>query len=239
MARVLSHPYVTVRGSVGGTTYLCNQYHQIVARQRTAPVQPQTPDQQLVRGYLSAASAKWSALTEVQRDGWNDYASTCQWSGPLGTYTIPGRLMFLAALSRARNAGRCSPAPAYVELVTPPIIPGFAELLNDPPAAPAGPAATGYKIKVYNLNTDDLMVFCWRSIAWPLTRYRFKGPFVAPSIKGQIIAPAGNYEFVFTGLVKDMHYFNFISAVTAKLTPGVPHRITMPRIVRAKAVEVV
>lgn len=239
MARILSHVDVLRRGSVAGITYLSNQYHQIVARARTAPVQPQTPAQQLVRGFLSTAAAIWGFLPQATRDAWDDYAATCVYHGPLGPYSVTGRLQFIANYSSVLNNRRLVVPFAIIYKNDAPIIPGFAELggiLVGPGLAPGVGIIT---LTFSNPNPDSLFVYAIRSIAWPATRARYKGPWVSQLVMGKILA-TGEAGFVtFTGLNSGMFYFFVCRGITASLMPGIPHRITAPRIIRSVAYTVV
>jgi hypothetical protein len=235
MARILSQVDVIRRGSVGGVTYLANQFHQIIARARTAPVQPQTNPQQDVRENLSFASAQWQGLTDLKREGWDDYSATCTYHGPISSYSVPGRSMFVSNLSFLNTNGRLATPLLIATVLDPPVIPGFAEVCQvDPPISP-GIGKTGFSLKVYNLNIDDAVVFAWRSIAWLPTRNRFKGPWVASSLQGEMIAAAGNATFTFDGLTAGLAYFVYLRLITAEASPGCPHRISASRIIRAIA----
>src|SRR3989304_3521663 len=104
MARMLSQVATIMRGSVGGLTYSANQFHQITIRARTAPVQPGTNRQQEIRNSLSAASLRWKDVLDAsERAKWDNYAPTCVYSGPMGTYVVPGRSLYIAGRGLMEN----------------------------------------------------------------------------------------------------------------------------------------
>lgn len=62
-------------GSIGGTVFARNRGGAYI-RNRTPPLQPQTPRQTLVRARMSDLARAWSdELTQTQRDAWENYAS--------------------------------------------------------------------------------------------------------------------------------------------------------------------
>jgi hypothetical protein len=207
MARLLSHPYVTIRGSVAGTTYLANQFHQIVARARTAPVQPNTNPQTSIRAALSGANIRWKdILLPSERDLWEDYALTCQYQGPIGPYTVPGRLIYIAGRSLADyiNA-RGWLVVAAVDTV--PSEPGFYALAGiDCIKGPLAPG-TGFQVIVNNFGSHDVAALVNCSIPFGETRNRYKGPWSdALTVAANCPAAASTVIDVYTP-VADMFYF--------------------------------
>lgn len=82
MASILLGPLVAgIRGSIGGTVFSRNANGNY-ARNRTTPVNPQTPEQTAVRNQLAGLSSTWGTLTEQQINSWIAAAT-----GPLGAYT--------------------------------------------------------------------------------------------------------------------------------------------------------
>lgn len=71
------HPVRTLRGTVGNSdiVYATHTDGRILARARSRPRNPNSPDQQKIRAYLTAASKAWATLSDAQRDGWRDYAA--------------------------------------------------------------------------------------------------------------------------------------------------------------------
>lgn len=69
--KIMLGDFVTgASGSQGGTTYSRNRYG-AYKRQRTIPVNPDTPAQQAQKSILSAFAQGWRALTQQQRDAWD------------------------------------------------------------------------------------------------------------------------------------------------------------------------
>lgn len=230
MARLLSHVASVLRGSIAGITYTSNQYHQIVARSRTAPVQPNTPNQATMRSCFSGAQANWLIdVTPPERTAWDDYAQTCKYPGPLGFYTIPGRLIFTSAISLAKYIKARELAiitPGYI----PPVKPGFLNITNVVEAPIAGPVA-GIHINVTNESGEAVVLFAERSIAWHKTRMRFKGPWVSELAQAKICLDQATALINFTGLTIGMIYFARIRAVSKVA----PHRMSCVYIIRCTA----
>lgn len=94
--RMLSHIASNMLGSVGGITYMNNPFHQIVGRQRTVPVQPNTNNQVFAKSAFSDAVQAWEQTSISNRQGWDDYAATVTYTGPLGDYHPSGRMLAIA-----------------------------------------------------------------------------------------------------------------------------------------------
>lgn len=61
-------------GSLDGTVFSHNRGGRYT-RVRATPINPNTPQQQAVRGFMSTLTNLWlSTLTQAQRDGWDEYA---------------------------------------------------------------------------------------------------------------------------------------------------------------------
>lgn len=69
----MAHIVAEARGSIAGTTFSKNTYGAYL-RQKVTPVNPQSASQQVVRQYLAQLAQAWRALTQAQRDGWNQSA---------------------------------------------------------------------------------------------------------------------------------------------------------------------
>jgi len=206
MARMLSHVHSIIRGSVGGLTYTANQWHAIIARARTGPVNPNTTRQSLIRSAFSAAQQEWLTLTDAGRDAWDAYADTCQYSGALGNYTIPGRLMFTACIGTAKFLNSLFPLIIPAIDYTAPVIPGFLNLdtvITGPPSL----VGTGFSVGATQNGTEDVAFYAERSIPFNPTRYRYKGPWLTPTLDSVSIAAPGSGIIDFLDLTEDMAYF--------------------------------
>lgn len=81
-------------GSKGGTTASHNRNGQYF-RNRSIPVNPNTPAQTEVRNRISSLSSAWRSLSQAQRDQWSAVASTIPRTDSLGqTYTQTGLQFF-------------------------------------------------------------------------------------------------------------------------------------------------
>lgn len=71
-------------GSLGGLTFSHNRGGMYV-RARVVPVNPNTPQQSVVRQQMANLTNRWAnILTAVQRDAWDTYAENVLLPGPLG-----------------------------------------------------------------------------------------------------------------------------------------------------------
>lgn len=181
MARVKSHIFSTMRGSVAGITYFANQFHQILARHRTSPVDPSTTRQGQVRQAFGAASILFEALTPVEQGRWNDYAQTLTFPNPLGPIQVPGRQVAVGNLGLREYLETLGEAfTATVD--TSPTTTGF---LTMSPLSIGGPTApgTGFSVNIGNPNPEDINVVVEQSLIFNSTRNRFKGPFLSSSLQ--------------------------------------------------------
>ncbi len=78
-------------------------------RARTIPVNPATPQQEAVRGFMAFLTDAWSnVLTQVQREAWDTYAENVEITGPLGD---PRNIGGLAHYVRSNVVRMQSPLP--------------------------------------------------------------------------------------------------------------------------------
>ena len=175
--RMLSHIASKMRGSVGGLTYLSNSYHQIVCRIRTTPTNPMTGNQTTARSAFAGAQTSWRLATQVIRDGWDAYAASCHYSGPLGSYTVPGRQMFTSVFQLIHYIiARGLAAAAPVWTTASPVTGGFLNISDIVAVAPTGPG-TGIAISVSNLEAFAALAFIQISRPFEATRMSYKGPW--------------------------------------------------------------
>lgn len=179
MAYALSHLHSLVRGSVGGLTYFANQFHQICMRQRTSPVQPNTPYQSGIRSAFNAAEWRWESLSPLGRQNWDDYAATCLYPGPAGPYAVPGRQLFIGTLALALYTDGILPEHHEVANVAPAIAgwfnPGIIEV------APYEGETQGIAVHINVPLGRTAFGAVDVSIAFNLTRNRYKGPWQSAS----------------------------------------------------------
>jgi len=219
----------TLRGSIAGLTFLSNQYHQIVVRQKTAPVNPKTTNQEIMRLCFANASNVWRNLSDVQRSAWADYAKSVTYSGPLGNYNVTGRNIFMSNLSLVYYINTRSLDTIVVSLSAPSEdgVPSWAQCTIAPPVAPG----TGFSVRLGNSSGSAMNYFITHSIPFDPTRLRFKGPFDSETACSDSVADAGVVDVDFLGLALDRVYFVRVRGVTIE---G-PHRSTFDIIKRAVA----
>lgn len=230
--RFLSHVWSVARGSVGGITYTANQWHQLIARVRTVPVNPATPNQGVIRSSMAQVSSAWKGLSDANRQTWDEYAESCKYQGPLGDYSIPGRQMFTGVLAFAQYI-KTRGLYALSATPTPPVIPGF---FGAGPLIPATPTTvgTGIALSCTNSTGEDAVCLFERSIPFFPSRERYKGPFLSQSAVS-ILVPDGTSTIVEQmGLEEDKIYFTRIRFIVE--TP--PHRLSAEYIFRHTAVVV-
>jgi hypothetical protein len=209
--RALSHIFSIMRGSVNGITYTANQFHQIIARAKTAPVDPSTTFQGMVRQAFSGAAVFWEGIAQASRDGWEDYASTLTYSNPLGNTEMPGRQVFMGNIGwmlylLARGIVFTS------QEKTPPLIPGFLSL--DPVSTGIlGAPGTGFSVNVGNPNSSDILVTARRSRPFTATRNTFKGPFNSNSLDTVVVVGESTGTIDFVGGVDGQVFFVEVRAI--------------------------
>lgn len=187
MARALSHLHSLIRGSVGGLTYFSNQFHQICMRQRTAPVQPNTPYQTGIRTAFDHAESYWEAITQAWRDAWDDYAVTCVYPGPAGPYTVPGRQLFVGTLALAIYADAIKPAEFGIFLEAP-VVSGWFNPGTIAAATYSG-ETQGIALSISIPEGREAVAVVDLSIAFNLTRTRYKGPWITTAKTIEATAP--------------------------------------------------
>lgn len=73
-----------VSGSIGGLTFAHNKGGPYI-RNRATPTDPNSPQQQAVRGFVGNLAARWNGiLTDVQRATWETYAANVTVLDPFG-----------------------------------------------------------------------------------------------------------------------------------------------------------
>lgn len=95
-----------IKGSIAGVTFQQGPYG-TVARNRTVPVNPNSPGQVGIRGAMAQMSNYWSnTLTSAQRKAWDDYAAQTPLPDRFGQ-NVPtkGRQMFLRYANAAVYLG--------------------------------------------------------------------------------------------------------------------------------------
>ena len=232
MARFQSQVYTIIRGSVGGVTYTANQWHQLIARARTSPVNPSTTNQGVIRSAMGQVSSAWKNLTDAQRQAWDEYAQGCEYSGPMGKYSIPGRQMFCGVLSLAQYIDTRELYDLTI-VPTPPVIPGFfgiGPVISSTPIT----VGTGIALSVGNSTGEDGVALVERSRPFEASRLRYKGPFISETAIAEICTDAASTLVEMMELEVDKIYFTRIRCITE----AAPFRISAEYIFRHTAVTI-
>lgn len=230
MARLLSPIASILRGSIAGLTFTANQFHQIVVRARTAPVQPNTTPQTDIRTAFTEAENVWETLSEETQRLWGNYAGFTPYTGPLGNYLITGRLMFHAVFGLLFYLNNTL-AAGLSAITDPPPFPGFSQMPSFTAINPGVPN-TGVSLQAtISIGGDDLTIFAQRSIVFSPTRKRFKGPW--DSATNQVVDFAA-------GVPTTIDFFNLedgdiIFIHLRGIRTDDPHRIAQDIIIRGVA----
>ncbi len=121
MALVVLPEGTQISGSIGGTTWSHNRFG-AYKRNRSIPVNPNTPRQVAVRNRVRALAIAWeNTLTQAQRDAWKLYASNVPWVNKLGqSVFLTGLNMYVRSNTIILGAGvtRVDDAPTIFTLAT-------------------------------------------------------------------------------------------------------------------------
>jgi hypothetical protein len=206
MAIVKSHLFSVMAGSVGGITYLRNRYGSIVARSRTTPTDPNTPDQQSQRSKLSAGVAAWKALTPAERLSWEHYAKFTPWFNSLGDeIRLTGFNMYLSVRLTAQNI---NPTMNTSLLNTACCVPG---LMIHPEVSFSGCSGgvAGFCVDLVNPHpTDNMRVGIQISPAQSTSVNFYVGPYDKSSYSSTASIPPGfGTSVCYKNLCAGMRYF--------------------------------
>jgi hypothetical protein len=230
--RFLSQVYTIARGSVGGITYTANQFYQLIARARTAPVQPNTEDQAAVRSAMTAAADAWTNLSGSEQNLWELYGAATKWPGPLGEHTISGRLCFMAGYILARYVSDQGYASPTIDTSAPAQLDGFYNLKSVSSAPFVTASSTGVSVTFTSETAVDACVLVEISPGFPITRRRYKGPWNTASSQAVILSAPSSVVVDFTGLSAGTRYFMRVKAVA----DDAPLRVSPEFIVNSIAV---
>jgi hypothetical protein len=193
-----------IKGSISGSTYQGSPYGTVI-RNRTVPVNPNTPGQVAVRDSLATASYLWTnTLTPEQRQAWLEYAAATPIPDKFGTSQVTGaRQMFMrqAVVKLTAGVGVVSDAPTT---------PGIAANVVPVIAASEADGITLEDLQIagvtYALQTGEAFQI---SLSVPLHESNnfYKGPFVT----GLVVLPADTLPVtlkdVGASLVQGQRYF--------------------------------
>ncbi len=231
--KFLSQVYVIARGSVGGITYTANQFHQLIARAKTSPVNPSSTLQTAIRSAFSAAETLWKALDDRARADWDAYADATPRQNPLGPIKLTGRL-FMRGIIALREYMATELGVVFTDSDLAPVTPGMLSIANVQSIPPAGPS-TGVSITWLNpLGNPAIFNMVQISQAFEPTRQFYKGPWdTLKNVATSTAAGASGFQ-EFVGLELGKAYFMRMRAIHEV---G-PHKISEDFIIRAIAVTV-
>ncbi len=229
--RCLSQIVTIARGSVGGLTWTANQFHQLVVRARTAPVQPNTTPQTEIKSAFDLASQYWDGLTDQKRADWEAYAQTVTFTGPLGDYQLSGRHLFIGGLSQV-NYINATGLDTIAVNIDPPLIAGRLAFGNVTAGVFVGVGQTGIAVDFTIPELSDYVVLARRSIGFGPARLRYKGPWLTSSSQVDTSTGPLSVQMTFNGLVEDAVYFVQVRA----FVENEPCRYSSSSIVRCVAV---
>lgn len=198
MAKVVSHLHSSMRGSIAGVTYLTTPSGQIIARQRTNPVNPSSTFQGLVRSAFSASVTQWEQLTEKLRQYWDAWAQSAEGTGRQNFVAGHALLQYMIArnlLSPVPLLEEDAPTVGSVPIIIPTVV-----VYTVPPADPR------VKISIENLQPVRTAVLCEISPGLRNTRNFWKGPWATMESKGAVLAASVTGTVEFTNLVEGTTY---------------------------------
>lgn len=174
-------------GSIGGVTASHNRGGTYF-RQRATPVNPNSPQQQAVRGFVAALTSAWGdTLTQVQRDQWTTYAANVLLPDALGDPRDVGGL----AMYVRSNVPRLQALMTRID--TGPTIFNLGEVTN-PSFDTFAAATTEFNVNFTEadgwVNTNSAAMLCLTSRPQNPTINYFKGPYrFADRILGDLAVP--------------------------------------------------
>lgn len=235
MARLLSIVASQIRGSIGGLTFSGGPQHSIIARARMGPKRLMTNAQVSIRTTMSAASEAWNTFSQAQKNLWNQYAESVTFTGPLGTYKINGRLMFIRSYNLVLYMNNTLGA-SLVETfdwsgITFVGLPNIGPIVE---SAYVGPG-TGVAFSIINSTAFDAHALVRVSPSMPSARAKSPGVWDG-SLTQVAAAPNGVSTLVeIDNLVEDGYYFVSIRCVT-DYDGASPHLVDNEIVLRLQAV---
>ena len=224
MAKMESPVFNSIRGSIGGATYFTTPAGQIICRNRTHPVNPQTGLQTLRRAGFAYMSAAWELLSSADKTSWKDYADS------LSTGQS-GRAIFIANLTVA-NWAYTVDNNVIVVSTAPPTDPGVLPIA-DIEVILYTAVGTGIRIEAFNPNAYPIVFIVQRSRQFSVSRNRLQGPFLASTTVVESVNSVSTLSLDFENLVENGVYFIKLRAVKEESF----HTISASYIVRAIAVK--
>jgi hypothetical protein len=182
LARITSPCWASIRGSIGGITYLSGPGNPIIARERVIPVDPGTLAQQHIRYMFGYQAQLWAAQTSAIRRAWDSYAIAIS-SGEEKS----GRTAFLSGRTLSGYLILYFAAPG-VSSFNGPIIPYVPEIASIRTAAPTGAGNYGFKLSFFNTYGPGIVLLVSLSPPYSPTRNYYMGPYLAANTHMVVVA---------------------------------------------------
>jgi hypothetical protein len=212
LAKLISPVWSIIRGSIAGTTYLSGPGNTIVARQKTAPVNPQTTAQAFIRDAVKEAAALWKEVMSVDdRTKWDVYAATLSIQGPLGPYGITGQNAFVMSYVTSVWAQKYGFTP--VPSVLAPTVSGFLDTGGYSIVARVN-AGTGVQLNAVNYAAEPVTIIVQLSGPWNSSKNFFNGPWDPSAIQGFDLAASTSASFDIDTVESARKYFFRIKALS-------------------------
>jgi hypothetical protein len=219
MAKILSHVWSSISGSVGGITYFNGPHASIIARARVNPVQPGSTFQSQIKAAMNSANIQWELLTAPEQFLWQAYALTVTFQGKQGNYQVTGRTLFIAG-KILQQYGFIRGLYTPVVINTAPATTGFL-LPSGFTLAPSVAVGIGFSISFDADLDDDTAFFTQISGAFSKERHFWKGPWQTRDDKVTVVAAAAAGGLDYLNLTLGAVYFVRVKAVADDASPRI------------------
>lgn len=212
MAKIVSPVWSSIRGSIAGTTYLTTSSGQIIARQRTRPVNTPSNYRTYIWDAMITRAAQWNAITGIQRGDWETWA--------IANGFHSGRQAFIAGTGFMQFVTNTGLAGAVTGLFD-----SRPETNNSPsctilPTAPVIAGTDAVAVKVQNNGPQRVMCYYDLSPGMSPARTFWKGPWDTSKSKANTIASGITTITEFSGLQLGARYFIRVRACLDDVTVG-------------------
>lgn len=229
MAKVVSHLFASMRGSIGGITYLTTPAGAIIARMRNIPVQAASNPRTWIKGAMITRAAQWSAITEAQRTAWDVYAAA--------KGLISGRDAFMAGTIFVQYIINSA-------LAAPVVTDNAPDNLLDPgcsivPGTPTAAGTDAVAVKVTNAGGANVLVLMEVSTGLNAARHFWKGPWDPARTKVTTLISGISTTYEFAGCNVGQRYFIRTAICTNSVVVGLRgNKLQTPVITNSLAIHV-
>lgn len=213
MAKIVSHVWSSARGSIAGITYLTTAAGQIIARQRTRPVNTPTYYRTLIKDSMISRAAQWNAITQVQREQWDVYAAA--------NGMRSGRYAFLSGTMLAQYCYLTGLAGATViSIYDPRPETNFAPNCAVTTVLPTGALNIAVAVKVTNSGPQRALLLIEVSPNLNPARTYWKGPWDVSKTQVVALLSGVTTTYQMNGLSVGQRYFIRVRAQTNDTAVG-------------------